>query len=168
MLFRAHSKLGLPVFTTSGRRFLGREAALLAIKFDESPCRKPNFKKDERLLRKSKIFNTWVRKEILLSQYDSFIVSWTKKQMTLARAHNRDTVPLRARCQGFVSFFGFDCSLKKLGGDYFCKMFAIRFIEIALLLSLLAEYHLAAPRAVDYDSKTDNSKCRFKLFQRSN
>ena len=33
MLFGAHSKLGLPVFTASGRRFSGREAALLAIKF---------------------------------------------------------------------------------------------------------------------------------------
>ena len=39
-------------------------------------------------------------------------------------------------------------------------MSAIRFIEIALLLSLLVLYRFAAPRAVDYDSKTDNGKCR--------
>ena len=36
-----------------------------------------------------------VRKEILLSQYDSSIVFWRKKQMTFARADNRDTVPLK-------------------------------------------------------------------------
>ena len=93
------------------------------------------------------------------------LLSLEQKTDDARATHNRDTVPLRARCQGFVSFSCFDCSLKKLGGDYFCKMFAIRFIEIALLLSLLVEYRLAAPRAVDYDSKTDNSKCRFKLFQ---
>ena len=35
-----------------------------------------------------------VRKEILSGQYDSSIVVQKKKQMTLARAHNRDIVPL--------------------------------------------------------------------------
>ena len=37
-----------------------------------------------------------VWKEILSSQYDSSIVVWRKNQMTLALAHNRNTVPLRS------------------------------------------------------------------------
>ncbi|CAH3024221.1 unnamed protein product, partial [Porites evermanni] len=34
-------------------------------------------------------------------------------------------------------------------------MSAIRFVEIALLLSLLITYSFAAPKAVDHDSKVD-------------
>ena len=51
-------------------------------------------------IRKSKILpensgGGAVRKEILTGQYDRFIVFLRKKQMTLASANNRDTVPLK-------------------------------------------------------------------------
>ena len=43
-----------------------------------------------------------IRKEILSSQYDRSIVFWRKKQITLARAHNRDTLPLTSSIASIV------------------------------------------------------------------
>ena len=43
-------------------------------------------------------------------------------------------------------------------------MSAIRFVAIALLLSLLITYSFAAPKAVDHDSKVDKSECGSEIF----